>query len=93
MILRNPVFPSSPCRHRPPIVAIVALLAIGAACAACTPTVKIEAPDKPIEINLNVHIQQDVRVKLDRDLDTAFGDHPELFGPVAKARNPQESRP
>lgn len=93
MILRSPVFPSTPCRQRPPIVAIVALLAIGASCAACTPTVKVEAPDKPIEINLNVHIQQDVRVKLDRDLDTAFGDHPELFGPAAKARKPQESRP
>ena len=61
--------------------------------AGCNPTVKVEAPDKPIEINLNVHIQQDVRVKLDRDLDTAFGDHPELFGPAAKARKPQESRP
>lgn len=93
MILRSPVFPSSPCRHRPPIATIVALLAIGAAGAACTPTVKVEAPDKPIEINLNVHIQQDVRVKLDRDLDTAFGDHPELFGPAVKARKPQESRP
>ena len=92
MILRSPVFPSTPCRQRPPIVAIVALLAIGASCAACTPTVKIEAPDKPIEINLNVHIQQDVRVKLDRELDTAFRDHPELFGSGTDARKP-EPRP
>lgn len=93
MSLRNPVFPSIPCRPRPPIAATAAIVALLTACMACTPTVKVEAPDKPIEINLNVHIQQDVRVKLDRDLDTAFGDHPELFGPAAKSRKPQESRP
>lgn len=64
-----------------------------AACSACTPTVKVEAPDKPIEINLNVHIQQDVRVRLDRELDSAFGDHPELFGADATTRKPKEARP
>jgi hypothetical protein len=52
--------------------------------AACNPTVKIEAPDKPIEINLNVHIDQQVRVKVDNELDTAFKDHPELFGPAGE---------
>ena len=52
--------------------------------AACNPTVKIEAPDKPIEINLNVHIDQEVRVKVDNELDSAFKDHPELFGPAGE---------
>ncbi|HYH23539.1 MAG TPA: YnbE family lipoprotein [Azospirillum sp.] len=51
-----------------------------AAVAACAPTVKIEAPDKPIEINLNIRIEQEVRVKLDRDLDKAFQEDPALFG-------------
>jgi len=51
---------------------------------ACQPTVKIEAPDKPIVINLNVHIDQEVKVKVDRALDDAFKDHPELFGPAGK---------
>jgi len=37
---------------------------------ACTPTVKVEAPDKPIEINLNVKIEHEVRVKVDRELDS-----------------------
>lgn len=49
---------------------------------ACNPTVKIQAPDKPIEINLNIHIDQEVRVKVDNELDTAFKDHPDLFGPA-----------
>lgn len=47
---------------------------------ACAPTVKIEAPDKPIEINLNVRIEQEVRVKVERDLDKAIADDPALFG-------------
>lgn len=59
-----------------------------AATAACAPTVKIEAPDKPIEINLNIKIEQEVRVKLDRDLDKAFQDDPALFGtaPAGKGK-------
>ena len=48
--------------------------------AACTPTVKVEAPDKPIEINLNVKIEQEVRIKVEKDLEAAFSEDPELFG-------------
>lgn len=48
--------------------------------AACTPTVKLEAPDKPIEINMNVKIQQEVLVKVDRQLDKEITANPELFG-------------
>ena len=47
---------------------------------ACSPTVKVQAPDKPIEINLNVKIEQEVRVKVERDLEDAFMDDPDLFG-------------
>lgn len=48
--------------------------------AACTPTVKLEAPDKPIEINMNVKIEQEVRVKVERDIDQKILDNPDLFG-------------
>ena len=48
--------------------------------AACTPTVKVEAPDKPIEINMNVKIDHEVRVRVDKDLEREFGNNPELFG-------------
>jgi len=58
--------------------ASAAMLMIGAA--ACTPTVKVQAPDKPIEINLNIRVEQEVRVKIDRELDTVFKENPELFG-------------
>jgi len=58
--------------------AVIGLAAAGLA--ACAPTVKIEAPDKPIEINLNIKIEQEVRVKVERDLDKAIADDPALFG-------------
>jgi hypothetical protein len=48
--------------------------------AGCSPTVKIEAPDKPIEINLNIKIEQEVRIKVERDLEKVFAEDPELFG-------------
>ncbi|MDO8422304.1 MAG: YnbE family lipoprotein [Parvibaculum sp.] len=49
------------------------------ALAACNPTVKIQAPDKPIEINLNIKIDQQVRVKVDRELEDVLAQNPELF--------------
>lgn len=48
--------------------------------AACQPTVKLEAPDKPIVINLNVNISHEVRVKVDRDLEkSVFNKKSDLF--------------
>lgn len=51
----------------------------GAFLAACTPTVKVEAPDKPITINLNVKIDQEIRLKLDKDVEELIADNPDLF--------------
>lgn len=65
-------------RHAALFAALIALSGTGLT--ACAPTVKIEAPDKPIEINLNVRIEQEVRVKVERDLDKAIADDPALFG-------------
>lgn len=46
---------------------------------ACSPTVRIEAPAKPIEINLNVRIDQEVRVKVDRELENVYQQNPDIF--------------
>jgi hypothetical protein len=51
-----------------------------AALGACQPTVKVEAPDRPIEINLNIKIEQEVRVRIERDLEQAFAQDPDIFG-------------
>ncbi len=46
---------------------------------ACAPKVQIVAPDKPIEINLNVKIDQEVRVRLDKEVEDLIADNPDLF--------------
>ena len=46
---------------------------------ACTPTVEIKAPEKPITINLNVKIEHEIRVKVDKELDELFDEDSELF--------------
>ncbi len=46
---------------------------------ACQPTVKLEAPDKPIEINLNIKIEQEVRVSIAHDVRDAIAKDPSLF--------------
>ena len=45
----------------------------------CTPTVQLAAPDKPITINLNVKIDQEVRVRIDKDLEDLIAQNPNLF--------------
>jgi hypothetical protein len=47
--------------------------------AACTPKVQLEAPDKPIEINLNVNIEQHVKVELDKDVKKAIEQNKDIF--------------
>lgn len=46
---------------------------------ACNPTVKVEAPDKPIVINLNVNISHEIRVKIDKDLDGVMSNKKGIF--------------
>ena len=57
------------------------VLALGAAAlaAACPPTVRLEAPREPITINLNVKIDQEVRVKLDKEVEDLISSNPDLF--------------
>jgi len=47
--------------------------------AACSPTVKVEAPDKPITINLNVKIEHEVRVKIEKDVEDLLAKDSGLF--------------
>ncbi|MGK9234409.1 YnbE family lipoprotein [Inquilinus limosus] len=43
---------------------------------ACSPVIRVEPPDKPIEINLNVRVEQDVKVQVDRELEKVVGKNP-----------------
>ena len=46
--------------------------------AACTHTVQIETKE-PITININVKIDHEIRVKVDKELDDIFDDESDLF--------------
>lgn len=41
--------------------------------------IQIAAPEKPIEINLNVNVKQEVVVRLQKDADDFIANNPELF--------------
>lgn len=47
--------------------------------AACSPTVKVEAPDKPIEINMNINIEHHVKVEIEKDVQAAIKKNKDLF--------------
>ncbi len=47
--------------------------------AGCNPTIKVEAPDKPIEINLIVKIELEIRLQVDKDLEGLFDEDSEVF--------------
>ena len=55
------------------IIALLPALLIMSAC-----TVKVAAPDKPITINLNVKIEHEIKIKVDKELDELLADD-ELF--------------
>jgi len=50
---------------------VVALLFIATA---CTPTVKVEAPDKPIEINMNINIKHEILIKVEKQVEELLED-------------------
>ncbi len=45
---------------------VLAGIVVGLSLAACSPTVKVQAPKEPITINLNIKLDADVRVKLEQ---------------------------
>ena len=50
---------------------LVAILFLGVA---CTPTVKVEAPDKPIEINMNINIKHEILIKVEKQVEELLDD-------------------
>lgn len=45
----------------------------------CQPKVEVAVPDKPITINLNVKVEHEIRVAVDKELDTLFEKEDGLF--------------
>lgn len=42
-------------------------------------TLRVAAPDKPITINLNVKIEHEVRIKVEKELENLFEEESGLF--------------
>ena len=55
---------------------IIAMLAL---MVACTPTVQLAMPNEPININLNVKIEHEIYIKVDKQLDDVFSKSSGLF--------------
>ena len=46
---------------------------------ACSPRIEVAVPDKPITINLNVKIEHEIRVKVEKELEDVFSKDSGLF--------------
>ncbi|MDV5167536.1 YnbE family lipoprotein [Photobacterium rosenbergii] len=57
----------------PFFIAMLSVLSL-TALSGCTPTVQVTASEKPIEVNLNVKIEHEIRIKVDKEIDELFSD-------------------
>ncbi|KKM76701.1 hypothetical protein LCGC14_1377460 [marine sediment metagenome] len=64
-------FGSRISRH---VTTLLAGMVMGGLLVACTPTVQVAAPKEPITVNLNVKIQHEIYVKVDKDVDELFSE-------------------
>jgi hypothetical protein len=63
-------------KHVKPSLRLIAAAAMAVPLASC---VTVNAPEKPIEINLNVDIRQEVLVRLQQDVQQLIRENPEAF--------------
>jgi hypothetical protein len=56
------------------LVRVLMTLMLPMAMVACTPTVQMAAPKEPITVNLNVKIQHEIYVKVDKDVEDLFSE-------------------
>lgn len=66
-------------RESMPLTSRMIVFLASALLAACQPTVKVEAPDKPIVINLNVKIEQEVRIKVEKEAEQLLEQRDDIF--------------
>ncbi len=54
-------------------------LVLLASVAGCSPTVQLAAPKEPIEINLNIKIEHEIRIQVDKELEGLFDEDSDIF--------------
>ena len=55
------------------------MVAVAILLAGCSPRIAIEAPKEPITINLNVKIEHQILIKVDKEIDDLFNQQSDLF--------------
>lgn len=68
---------------------ILRVAAAGLAAVPLTSCISVKTPEKPIEINLNVTIRQEVLVKLQRDVEQLIQQNPQAFPPTNPTQPPK----
>lgn len=58
---------------------LISTIILAAFLMGCTPTVQVAPPDKPITINLNVKIEHEIQVKIEKELDNVISEDSGLF--------------
>ena len=58
---------------------LLSLAALALLLSACSPTVQLQAPDKPIEINMTVNIKHEILVKVEKEVQQLFDSNKGLF--------------
>ena len=62
-----------------PVGMVLRLLPLVSASTLLAGCISVKAPDKPIEINLNINVKQEVVVSLKQDAQDLITNNPELF--------------
>ena len=62
------------------IVIAMLLVAGTAGLTGCTPRIEVAAPKEPITINMNVKIEHEIHIKVDKDVETLLKNRSDLFG-------------
>jgi len=57
------------------VLAAAVLLAAG-----CTPKVEVQAPKEPIVIDMNIRIQHELTIKVEKEVDDLIEGNEDLFG-------------
>ncbi|CDZ93982.1 MULTISPECIES: YnbE family lipoprotein [Pseudomonadaceae] len=57
----------------------ISILALTLLTSACTPRVELAVPNEPININLNVKIEHEIYIRVDKQLDAIINEDSGLF--------------
>ena len=57
----------------------VLTVAVDALLSGCTPRIEVAAPKEPITINMNVKIEHEIHIKVDKDVEALLKSRSDLF--------------